>query len=972
MSSGWQGVRKGAPCPACGGTRRCAWNGELLHCFATKMPSSGMRFVKPSPSSTEGAFFAPDTKSGQQVGRAATTISSRTRSVTSRDFSADLWRLRSQLASASRDELAVALGVAGASLGALQLGWATALDLKQLGAGPRDKFGRTDGAFAIPEFDGQRALVGFAFRTIDGAKGAAAGSIGSRRGLVIPSDFDESKGCILVVEGASDVAALHSLGLRAVGRPSNTGGADFLARLLKDYPDFIVLGENDKKPDGRFPGHEGMTSVSRALANALGRPVRAALPPQASKDVRQWLQARRREGLDLADRDACARAGRELLAELEGASLAIVPDSAPNADTAGLRGTELVRGEMPRVARAIEAALSDHATAPPLLFQRQGVLVHVVRLERALSGKVSIEAGPLVIREASVPLLQDRIARVGQLLRRDRRGVLYAVDPPAELAKAIQSHVGSWPFPCLVGIVEAPQVFRDGRILERSGYDGESGLLLDPGTVRFPQLPVDPTRDDAVQRLDRIDQALLSGFTFVDDSDRSAALAMLLSAVCRTAYGSGPAFCITAPTQSCGKSTLASLPAILATGHGPVVISPGRSEEETDKRILAVLLEGHRHVCFDNLRSGDELDAPAIAKAITEPEYSGRPLGRTGTLTLSTEAVLWVCTGVGIVPRGDAFSRTVVLHLDLGVEKPWQHRWPSPDPRLVARERRGELVADALTIARSFILAGCPTQQLRPSRFTEWDRLVRGVLVWLGRVDPLQSTLEADAHDPESDALDALLEFWDDALGHHHVTTAQAVERFRREKPDRRAAVLAVAASGDSPTQIDPRRLGNFLSRCERRVVGGRRFLRVGTSGTRTLWKLERMPEPSLVSPLVEHPEHASGWDDPDESPHPGSFGAVGTVANCANCANCAGCSDCDPGSVVCETKSAVPVTGDGIGDEPNGTQGQSDASPQPAPSQAQRADLAPSRGGDPASTLDVLEKSSLHVRRPCPTQEAS
>lgn len=93
---------------------------------------------------------------------------------------------------------------------------------------------------------------------------------------------------ILIVEGATDVAAALSLGLQAVGRPSNTGGIQLLCQLVAGRS-VIVIGENDRKADGTWPGREGMEKVFEALRQCCPE-VRKLLPPIPFKDLRAWIQ----------------------------------------------------------------------------------------------------------------------------------------------------------------------------------------------------------------------------------------------------------------------------------------------------------------------------------------------------------------------------------------------------------------------------------------------------------------------------------------------------------------------------------------------------------------------------------------------------------------------------------------------------------------------------------------------------------
>jgi len=92
-----------------------------------------------------------------------------------------------------------------------------------------------------------------------GTKSAPAGY---RRGLTLPSGWKEMADPILIPEGLSDVLAGLTVGLSAIGRPSNSGGVEYIAQLCR-HRQVIVLAENDRKPDGRWPGKEGAEAVAR-------------------------------------------------------------------------------------------------------------------------------------------------------------------------------------------------------------------------------------------------------------------------------------------------------------------------------------------------------------------------------------------------------------------------------------------------------------------------------------------------------------------------------------------------------------------------------------------------------------------------------------------------------------------------------------------------------------------------------------
>jgi hypothetical protein len=167
--------------------------------------------------------------------------------------------------------LAEELGVCASSLSELSVGW--------------------DGeAWTFPERNGKGMIVGISRRLKGGVKRSARGG---RRGLTYSHAWCECDGPILVVEGASDVAAGITLGLAVVGRPSNVGGKEMLADLLRDvFRKVVVVGERDKKDNGRWPGMEGCRTVAAYLGKTLRRTVSARLLPDNAKDLRSWLNGR--------------------------------------------------------------------------------------------------------------------------------------------------------------------------------------------------------------------------------------------------------------------------------------------------------------------------------------------------------------------------------------------------------------------------------------------------------------------------------------------------------------------------------------------------------------------------------------------------------------------------------------------------------------------------------------------------------
>ncbi len=194
-------------------------------------------------------------------------------------------RLVANLTAERRVALAGALGLPVSTLDAIQVGWWP--DRRWWNPETRQAEG-APGCWTFPECDAQDRIVGVGLRWPTGCKGQLAGG---RRGLTLPAGWRERADPVLIVEGPSDVLAGACVGLNVIGRPSNRGGTGLLTHVCRDRR-VVILGENDRRPDGRWPGKEGAEAVAEKLAAVWERPVPIALPPDATKDLRAWVTAR--------------------------------------------------------------------------------------------------------------------------------------------------------------------------------------------------------------------------------------------------------------------------------------------------------------------------------------------------------------------------------------------------------------------------------------------------------------------------------------------------------------------------------------------------------------------------------------------------------------------------------------------------------------------------------------------------------
>lgn len=335
MSSGeeFHPVTRDEPCVICRTGDWCRRTGDGAHeCHRIDEPNVNgyVRLVK-----TPAGFAVYRDPKDRQNDRPPQTGSAQ--QVSQADLAAEDRKFHAALPPETKATIAQQLGVTVAALDSIGIGRARSEDLKRLRAGGNGWRPYPHVVSTFPECDASGAIVGVLFRADDGRKGSPSGKVGAKRGLIIPSTLIHRDDPVLLVEGPTDVAACETMGIAAVGRPSNTSGGKEIARLLRNRA-VIIVGENDKNPAGLHPGRDGAEALAQFLAKAWNQTVRWALAPEGVKDVREYLRRQIENGLDLNDEEACHEAGRQFVAGLAGSATEEHPPAAKSGkDESGAR-----------------------------------------------------------------------------------------------------------------------------------------------------------------------------------------------------------------------------------------------------------------------------------------------------------------------------------------------------------------------------------------------------------------------------------------------------------------------------------------------------------------------------------------------------------------------------------------------------------------------------------------------------------
>ena len=392
------------------------------------------------------------------------------------------------------------------------------------------------------------------------------------------------------------------------------------------------------------------------------------------------------------------------------------------------------------------------------------------------------------------------------------------VHPPDWCVKVVHARVCWKDIRPLAGIVEIPVLRADGTILTNLGYDPQTGLLFEPAGD-MPTIPDAPTLVDAKQALATL-LDIVSAFPFAKPEHKASWVASVLTPIARHAFsGPSPLFLVDANVAGSGKGLLIDCTALTITGRRMSVMSQPRDDNESRKRITALVLFGDQLILIDNIASAS-LDA-----ALTGTVWKDRILGRSEIVEMPLRAT-WYATGNNVALLADTSRRTCHIRLNSPLENPEERTgFKYSDLRGHVREHRTDLLGAAITVLRAWFVAGKPDMELKPwGSFEEWSDVMRNAVVWAGLSDPGETREELqDATDNEAAALRALIAGWAELDPRREgLTASRALELMDRHPLDYEIVrtVIKERFSGKDGKWPTAQSLGMRLHHIRERIVG--------------------------------------------------------------------------------------------------------------------------------------------------------
>ena len=298
-------------------------------------------------------------------------------------------------------------------------------------------------------------------------------------------------------------------------------------------------------------------------------------------------------------------------------------------------------------------------------YQRGGELVRpIIRIVKAAHGRLTKTAQ---LKTISATFMRDTMCRHALWERFDKRTEDWVpAAAPMNVAQTLLDRDGVWRFPEIVGVIATPTMRPDGSLFIKQGYDPATRLLLiEPPPM--PEIPDEPTRDDALEALALLEE-LISESPFDDEPSRSVALSGLITPVVRGAFPVAPMHVSSAPVAGSGKSFLWDLVAAISTGQQRIPVIAAGNAEETEKRLVGVMLNAQPLISIDNVNG--ELKGDFLCQAIEQHVLDIRPLGRSEIVRIETGGVTIFATGNNITIVGDLCRRTITSRLDSKLEHP--------------------------------------------------------------------------------------------------------------------------------------------------------------------------------------------------------------------------------------------------------------------------------------------------------------
>ncbi len=266
---------------------------------------------------------------------------------------------------------------------------------------------------------------------------------------------------------------------------------------------------------------------------------------------------------------------------------------------------------------------------------------------------------------------------------------------------------------------------------------------------------------------------LLVDFPFKDEASRQNFIGLLLTPLLAAAIdGNRPLHLLLSPLERTGKTKLAEevFGGVILGRETPALQITDR-DEERDKRLLALLLQGETIVHLDNLPP--TVDSAALASILTATTYQGRILGASRIVCLPNTLTV-VGSGNNTECSGEIAKRTVPIQLQPRTAHPEARRdFLHPNLRLHVKQSRRRILSILLGMVENWIAKGRDPHKNRFGGFESWSETIGGILHanCFNKWRTNESEWRKSAN-PVGQEWEAFVTAWTARFGHAHANVA--------------------------------------------------------------------------------------------------------------------------------------------------------------------------------------------------------
>ena len=453
------------------------------------------------------------------------------------------------------------------------------------------------------------------------------------------------------------------------------------------------------------------------------------------------------------------------------------------------------------------------------LFRRSGRLV-----------RLAMAGGSPQMEFIDDTVMYGTLARLGDWIRRTEDGE-FDVMPPHDVAKDLVASPDPR-LPPLDAIVTAPVFDQDKKLAATPGYHLDAALWYHkPNDFEVPPVSENPSGDEVEHAKALLIDELLVDFPFVAQADRAHAIAaLLLPFVRRLIPGPTPVHLFEAPMPGSGKTLMAEIVYLVASGDSADPMTLGKDDEETRKKITSVLSLGRSVILIDNVRAG--IDSANLAAALTAETWQDRLLGQNKMVRIPNRAV-WLLTANNPHLTLEIARRSIRIRIEPRSDRPWERdnfRHTPLKPWVI--ENRGVLVWSILTLIQAWIAGGAPRGPRTLGSFEHWANIIGGILEEVGIGGFLGNTEELyESADLEGQEWREFVQAWWD----EHGSTPVATKFLLNLAQDKELLGLTI---GSKSERSQATRLGKALASNRNRRFAHHRIEAARVSHNQRLWRV--------------------------------------------------------------------------------------------------------------------------------------